>query len=110
MKKLIILLLLILFSCQKDEVIIEPTPQYTFIFEAENIVKDNQEIYFETNTNETYQLTISQNNSVISKESFIGEVGLNRRKIFTKTLDKGKYKLVLRKGFEEINSTFIVVE
>ena len=110
MKKYLVLILLILLSCQKDEIIVEPTPQYTFIFEAENIVHDNQDIYFEATTNEPHQLIILQDNSVITKELFNTEIGLNKRKIFTKTLNKGKYKLVLLKGFEEINSTFIFVE
>ena len=110
MKKYLVFILLILLSCQKDEIIVEPTPQYTFIFEAENIVRDNQDIYFKATTNEQHQLIILQDNSVITKELFNTEIGLNKRKIFTKTLNKGKYKLVLLKGFEEINSTFIIVE
>ena len=86
MKKYLVFILLILLSCQKDEIIVEPIPQYAFIFEAENIVLDGQDIYFEATINEPHQLIILQDNSVITKELFNTEIGLNKRKIFTKTL------------------------
>ena len=110
MKKYFILILILLISCQKDEIIVETIPQYTSIFESESIVQDGQDIFFEADTEEEYQLVISFNTSALTKETFTSTVGINKRKIFTKTLGKGKYKLVLLKGSEEINSTFIIVE
>lgn len=110
MKKFGILLLLILISCQKDEIIVEPTPQYTFIFDSQATVQNNQDIYFNIELEDTYQLIILQNNSVVTKESFIGTVGINKRKIFTRTLAKGVYTLQLVKDFEILKETEIVVE
>lgn len=111
MKKYFILILILLISCQKDEILIEqPAIQYTFIFKSESVVQDGQDIFFEVESEEEYQLIVSLNTSTLTKEKFTSTVGINKRKIFTKTLDKGKYKLVLLKGSEEINSTFIIVE
>jgi hypothetical protein len=111
MKKYFILILILLISCQKEEIDIEePTIQYTSIFESESIVEDGQDIFFGVNTEEEHQLVISFNTSTLTKETFTSTVGINKRKIFTKTLGKGKYKLVLLKGSEEISSTFILVE
>ena len=73
-------------------------------------MQDGQDIFFEADTEEEYQLVISFNTSTLTKETFTSIVGINKRKIFTKTLDEGKYKLVLLKGSEEISSTFILVE
>ena len=110
MKKFGILLLLILISCQKDEIIVEPTPQYTFIFETQTVVQDNQDIYLNIELEDTYQLVILQNNSVITKETFSGKVGINKRKIFTKTLKEGGYILQLLKGSEILQQTEITVK
>lgn len=111
MKKFSLLCFLILLSCQKDDIFVDNTlPVPSLIFENESIVLDGQDIFFETLTQDTYQLTLLLNNSTVAKETFISDLGLNQRKIFTKSLDKGTYKLVLLKGSEEINSTFIIVE
>ena len=112
MKKGLLLLLLILFSCQKDEIIIEPTPTQKMIFDlGESIVQDGQDISFEIFTNEPHELIISeQDGSVLTKESFQSEVGINTRKIFTKILSKEKLKLSLEKNGEVIQETFIIVE
>lgn len=110
MKKFGIFLLLIFISCQKDEILIEPTSQYTFIFDTHTTIQDNQEIYFNIESEDVYQLVILQNNSVVTKESFIGTVGTNKRKVFTKTLAKGVYTLQLVKGFKVLEETEIIVE
>ena len=49
MKKIWTFLLLILFSCQPDELmIVEPYPQYEMVFEvSESSVTDGQDISFE---------------------------------------------------------------
>jgi hypothetical protein len=112
MKKGFILLLLILFSCQKDEIIIEPTPTQEMIFDlSEVIVQDGQDISFEVLLSEPHQLIIStQRGSVITKETFQPESGVHTRKIFTKILSKEKLKLSLEKNGEVIQETFIIVE
>lgn len=112
MRKGLILLLLILFSCQKDEFeIVEPSTQYSMIFKkTESQVIDGQEFSFEVTLPEEHILLISfENNSVIAKETFTPTLGLNTKVIYTKALPKEKLKLTLKNSAEEIN-TFIIVE
>ena len=112
MRKYLVFLFLILLSCQKDEIIIEPTPTQEMIFDlSEVFVKDGQDISFEIITNEQHQLIITaQEGSVITKESFTPAIGINTRKIYTKILSKEKLKLSLEKNGEVIQETFIIVE
>ena len=113
MRKGIILILLILFSCQKDELmVVEPYPQYEMIFE-ESISKvvDGQEFSFEVSTTEEHTLIISHlNNSVIAKESFTPTMGLNTRILYTKSLPKGELNLSLVNDSLEIAKTTIIIE
>ena len=112
MRKSIVFILLILFSCQKDELqIVEPYPQYKMIFEEnESYVTDGQEFSFEVTLTEEHTLLISfENNSVIAKETFTPDIGLNTKTLYTKALPKEKLKLTLKNSVEEIN-TFIIVE
>jgi len=113
MKKLWVFLLLILFSCQKDELmIVEPYPQYEMIFE-ESISKviDGQEFSFEVSTTEEHTLIIShQNNSVITKESFIPTMGLNTKILYIKSLPNGELNLSLVNDSLEIAKTTIIIE
>ena len=113
MRKSLIFLLLILISCQKDELmVVEPYPQYEMIFE-ESISKviDGQEFSFEVSTTEEHTLIIShQNNSVITKESFTPTMGLNTRILYIKSLPKGELNLSLVNNTLEIAKTIIIVE
>ena len=113
MKKYLILILLLLLSCQKDELVeIELPQEYKFIFqEQESIVIDNQDINFELSSSERHWLIISdiETKSVITKESFIPQLGINTRKIYTKSLPKNKLLLTLETPLEVIKSTYIVV-
>jgi hypothetical protein len=112
MKKGFILLLLILFSCQKDEIIIEPTPIQEMIFDLSDVmVQDGQDILFEVLTNEPHQLIIStQYGSVLTKESFQTEVGTNTRQLYTKILPKETLILTLQSETETIGETTIIVK
>jgi len=111
MKKGFILLLLILFSCQKDEIIIEPTPTQEMIFE-ESISKvvDGQEFSFEVTSTDTHQLIIKNNNSVLTKESFTPIIGLNTKTLYTTSLPKGELNLSLVNDSLEIQKTVIIIE
>jgi hypothetical protein len=113
MKKLWVFLLLFLFSCQPDELmVVEPYPQYEMVFEeTESSVTDGQEISFEILVEEKHWLIISdeETNSVVAKESFLPLAGLNTRKIYTKSLPKKKLQLTLETSLEILKSTYIVV-
>ena len=113
MKKYLAFILLILLSCQKDELqIIEPYPQYEMIFEESQVlIIDGQEISFEVITNKQHQLIIStQDGSVVTKESFQPQVGINTRKIYTNTLPKETLILKLQTESEILQSVSIIVE
>ena len=65
---------------------------------------------FEILSTTQHQLIIStQDGSVLSKESFIPTLGLNTRKIYTKTLPKEKLVLTLQTT-EEIEKTYIIIK
>ena len=113
MRKILLFILLFVVSCQPDELmVVEPYPQYEMIFE-ESISKviDGQEFSFEVSTIEEHTLIIShQNNSVISKESFIPTMGLNTRMLYIKSLPKGELFLMLVNKGDKLQKTTIIVE
>ena len=110
MKKLLYILLLLLISCQPDELFEEePIVQYEMIFEeSQSSVTDGQEFSFEIYEVGKYQLIISKNGSVITKESFLTEGGLNTRKIYTKSLPKEILKLDLVNSNGDIVKTTLI--
>lgn len=112
MKKYIIFLFLIFVACQSDE-IVEPEiiSSKEMIFEMnEVLVKDNQNISFEILTNTPHQLIISkQNGSTITKETFIPTIGINTRKIYTKSLPKENLTLKLENENEILESVSIII-
>ena len=114
MKKLWILILLILLSCQPDELmVVEPYPQYEMIFEvSESSVTDGQEISFQILVEERYWLVITdeETKSVVAKESFLPLAGLNTRKIYTNSLPKKRLKLTLESEVDILKSTFVIVD
>ena len=113
MKKYIIFLLLILVSCQPDEILLpNPKPIQEMIFDTNySVIKDGQDISFKISSTEKHQLVIkNENGSVVAKESFIPEVGINTRKIYTKSLPKGTFELILMSNSIEISKTLIILE
>jgi hypothetical protein len=113
MKKGFILLLLILLSCQTDEIlVIDQTPTYTMIFETDGIVvNDGQDISFNITQDTPHQLILTtQNGSVLTKETFQPQVGLNTRKIYTKILPNQTLILTLQNSSGIVDTTSIIVE
>ena len=113
MKKYLVFLLLVLVSCEKDliEPITDPTTHQMIFEMGVAPIKDGQDISFEIITNEQHQLIITnEENSVVAKETFIPTVGLNTRKIYTKTLPKGTLNLILQNEGGEVNSVSIIIE
>ncbi len=105
MKKYLILILLLLLTCQKDEIdIVEPEViEYEMIFEeSQSSVTDGQEYSFEISLEEEHQLILSKDGNVIAKESFLPTLGINTKTIYTKSLPIELLK------FELINSTGVV--
>ena len=111
MKKYLMFVMLIVFSCQPEELmIVEPLPQYEMIFEeTESSVTDGQEFSFEIVSEEEHQLVISKDGSVISKESFLPTLDINTKKIYTKSLPTDLLQLELINSNGVIKSTFIQI-
>ena len=113
MRKSILFILILLFSCQKDELmIVEPYPQYEMIFEVSmSKVTDGQEFSFQVLSTEEHTLIISHlNNSVVAKETFIPSVGLNTRQLYINSLPKGELNLILFHLDSELKRTKILIE
>jgi len=113
MKKYLIFLLLILLSCEKDE-LFNPMeePQTQLIFEEPiSRVTDGQVLFFEVSSTEKHQLIVSdKNGNVVTKESFTPQIGLNSRTIYIRVLPKGTFVLDLRDPPKILQSTQIVIE
>ena len=112
MKKYLILILLLLVACQKDEIgIVEPEViEYEMIFEeSQSSVTDGQEYSFEISVEEEHQLILSKDGNVIAKESFLPTLGINTKAIYTKSLpiDLLKFELINSTGV--IKTTFIQI-
>lgn len=110
-KYLIFILMLGLVSCEK-EFIEPPIQQQTSIFDVkQSLVIDGQDISFEILSNEKHQLVITTlDGSVITKESFQPEVGVNIRKIYTNSFKRGEYYLILRNETQDLHKTSIILE
>jgi hypothetical protein len=104
----------ILFSgCRKTQVI--PTPQSVpNIFSVrESSVSNGQEIQFELPKSGVYTLTLgdSVNNQVLTRERFIGQIGQNKKKIYTKSLSvKYLYLLLEDENKSKVGKTIIIVK
>jgi hypothetical protein len=112
MKKYLIIILLILVACEPDRIDEIPNIDTTeLIFDSTEVsITNRQDISFEILSTTQHQLIIStQDGSVLSKESFIPTLGLNTRKIYTKTLPKEKLVLTLQTT-EEIEKTYIIIK
>ena len=103
--------MLIVFSCQPEELmIVEPLPQYEMIFEeSQSSVTDGQEYSFEIVSEEEHQLVISKDGSVITKESFLPTLGINTKTIYTKSLPNDLLKLELINSTGVIKNTLIEI-
>jgi len=113
MKKYLIFLLLIVLSCQKDELeSIGGIEREDMIFAvSESKVVDGQTIFFNILSEEEHTLIIfdEETQSVVTKESFQPKVGLFDRRIYTNSLPKKRLQLILQTT-EELEKTYINVD
>lgn len=101
MKKLYyIFIFLFLFSCTQDEIEVAPQPEpivVSNIFDSEETVVTNEtEIEFILPEDGTYYLIISKDESVVSKEKFTDILGNHTHTIYTNSLSKDKFELILQ--------------
>ena len=113
MKKILFILALILIGCRKVEVRPEPKPITTNVFNnAENTIDNGQEIQFDLTKTGVYTLTIgdSTTNQVLTRERFNGQIGINKKKIYTKGLQtKYLYLLLEDVTKNKIGKTTIII-
>ena len=117
MRKYLILLLFLLFSCEKDfideNVISIPREDRIFAVTQSSVV-DNQRIFFNIESTGEHTLAIKdlETNSILSKETFtpVNGIGMNDKTLYIKSLPTKKLQLQLILGGEIIKSTFIIVE
>ncbi len=117
MRKYLILLLFLLFSCEKDfideDVISIPREDRIFAVTQSSVV-DNQTIFFNIESDGEHTLAIKdlETNSILSKETFLPKngIGMNDKILYIKSLPTKKLQLQLILGGEIIKSTLIIVE
>jgi hypothetical protein len=113
MKKLLFILILSLIACKK--VLVAPIQlKVNNVFDAsQNIITDGQEIQFDLTKNGVYTLTIgdSTTNQVLTRERFNGQIGINKKKIYTKEL-QSKYLYLLLEDVtkNKLGKTIIIVK
>ena len=114
MKKILFILCLSLVACKKVEVIPTPPPANIKIFSvAESSVENGQEIQFDLTKTGVYTLTIGDSitNQVLTRERFNGQIGINKKKIYTKSLSvKYLYLLLEDASKNKIGKTIIIVK
>jgi len=113
MKKVIFILLLSLVACRKTQVPPIPQPVPNIFSVKESSVENGQEIQFELTKSGVYTLTLgdSINNQVLTRERFIGQIGQNKKKIYTKSLSvKYLYLLLEDENKSKVGKTIIIVK
>ena len=117
MRKYLILLLFLLFSCEKDFIdeggVSIPREDRIFAVTQSTVV-DNQTIFFNIESDGEHTLAIKdlETNSILSKETFLPKngIGMNDKILYIKSLPTKKLQLQLILGGEIIKSTLIIVE
>ncbi len=105
--------IIFIISCRKTQVIPTPQPVINIFSVKESSVENGQEIQFELAQPGVYTLTIgdSVNNQVLTRERFNGQIGINKKKIYTKSLSvKYLYLLLEDENKSKIGKTIIIVK
>jgi hypothetical protein len=104
----------ILFSgCRKvAPVVIVPVNSDVFSV-SQSSVDNGQELQFNLTKNGVYTLTLgdSVTNQVLTRERFNGKIGINKKKIYTKSLSvKYLYLLLEDENKSKVGKTIIIVK
>ena len=106
--------IIFIIACRKVEVRPEPKPITTNVFNnAKNTIDNGQEIQFDLTKNGVYTLTMgdSTTNQVLTRERFNGQIGINKKKIYTKSLSvKYLYLLLEDENKSKVGKTIIIVK
>jgi hypothetical protein len=113
MKKILFVSFILLIGCSTPEIPLPDVLSKDNIFSvSESKVVNDQSIHFDLPLSGIYMLTLinDDSNQVISRERFKGQSGENVKKIFTKSLPKGRLTLVLsNENKVEISKTKIII-
>jgi len=103
-----------IIACRKVEVRPEPKPIIVSVFSVpQSSVENGQEIQFDLTKNGVYTLTMgdSTTNQVLTRERFNGQIGINKKKIYTKSLSvKYLYLLLEDENKSKVGKTIIIVK
>ena len=114
MKKILFILVLTLVGCRKvAPVIVTPVATTNIFSKSENTIDNGQEIQFDLTKNGVYTLTMgdSTTNQVLTRERFNGQIGINKKKIYTKSLSvKYLYLLLEDENKNKVSKTTIIVK
>ena len=114
MKKILFILVLTLVGCRKvAPVIVTPVVTTNIFSKSENTIDNGQEIQFDLTKSGVYTLTLgdSVTNQVLTRERFNGQIGINKKKIYTKSLSvKYLYLLLEDENKSKVGKTIIIVK
>jgi hypothetical protein len=114
MKKILFILILSLVACRKTQVIPIPSQPNVNIFDVkESSIENGQTINFTLPVSGTYTLTMIDTikNQVVTRERFIGKLGLNSLKIYTKSLPTKYLSVELKdQNNQQIGKTRIIIK
>jgi hypothetical protein len=105
--------IIFIISCRKTQVVPIPQPNVRIFDVRESSVENGQEIQFDLTKSGVYTLTIgdSLTNQVLTRERFNGQIGINKKKIYTKSLSVKYLYLLLEDGNKsKVSKTTIIVK
>ena len=104
--------IIFIISCRKVDTIIVKKPITNIFDNKEIVIKNTQEIQFELTKDGIYTLTLGDEitNQVLTREKFNGKIGINKKKIYTKSLSiKYLYLLLEDENKTKIGKTTIII-
>lgn len=114
MKKLLLILSLSLVACKKVAPVVVVPPVNSDVFSVfQSSIDNGQELQFNLTKSGVYTLTLgdSVTNQVLTKERFNGQIGQNKKKIYTKSLSvKYLYLLLEDESKNKVGKTTIIVK
>lgn len=114
MKRILLIFLVLFWSCTKMEIEPTPPPAVQKIFSVkESRVTDGQSIHFDLPTDGVYTLTLidKESGNVVGRERFNGKTGENIKKIYTNSLQSQYLYLLLQDvTLKEIGKTTIITK
>jgi len=113
MKKILFILVLTLIGCRKVAPVVIVPVNFDVFSVSQSSVDNGQELQFNLTKSGVYTLTLgdSTTNQVLTRERFNGQIGINKKKIYTKSLSvKYLYLLLEDENKSKVGKTIIIVK